>query len=156
MALAPLRTYALSIATPFHTQALYNGYVYGLLYLYFEAYPLVFQGRHGFNAGELGLAYIPIIIGTVLAFAAHAWQDRFYRHRKAQNGGQPVPEARLAWAFVGGPAFAAGLFWFAFTTYGSVSYWAPLLAGIPFGFGILIIYVSHRQNSRQTARPAQS
>lgn len=125
-----------------HLQSLYNGYIYGLLYLYFEAYPLVFVERHGFNEGELGLAYIPIIIGTVLAFLAHRWQDAFYLKRKKANGDKPVPEARLAWALFGGPIFAASLFWFAFTTYGFVPWEAPLFAGIPFGFGLMIIYMA--------------
>lgn len=121
--------------------AIYNGYVYGLLYLYFEAYPLVFTDRHGFSEGQLGLAYLPIIVGTFLAAIAHYWQNKFYLRRKKQNYDRPVPEARLAWALFGGPIFALSLFWFAFTTYASVHWAAPLMAGLPFGFGIMIIYV---------------
>ncbi|CAO1621145.1 unnamed protein product [Sympodiomycopsis kandeliae] len=122
--------------------AIYNGYVYGLLYLYFEAYPLVFQDRHGFNSGQLGLAYIPIIIGTMIASVAHYWQNAFYLRRKKANNGIPVPEARLAWALFGGPIFAISLFWFAFTTYPNVHWAAPMLAGLPFGIGVMIIYMS--------------
>ncbi|CAO1612711.1 unnamed protein product [Parajaminaea phylloscopi] len=122
--------------------ATYNGYVYALLYTYFEAFPLVFRDRHGFNEGELGLAYLPIIAGTLLAFGGHHWQNRLYLGRKAANGGKPVPEARLAWALIGGPIFALSLFWFAFTTYRSVHWAAPLFSGVPFGLGTMIIYMA--------------
>lgn len=123
-------------------QALYNGYIYGLLYLYFEAYPLVFSDRHGFNEGQLGLAYIPIVIGTMCAFVAHHWQNKFYLRKKRENGGRTVPEARLAWALFGGPIFALALFWFAFTTYPQVPWPAPLMSGLPFGFGTMVIYMA--------------
>lgn len=147
-----LRTFANGIKNPFSMlfteaivvcMAIYNGYVYALLYLYFEAYPLVFRDRHGFSEGQLGLAYLPIIIGAALASVAHYWQNKYYLRRKKLNGDKPVPEARLAWALFGGPIFALSLFWFAFTTYGSVHWAAPLMAGVPFGFGTMVIYVSH-------------
>lgn len=124
------------------SMALYNGWIYALLYSYFEIFPNVFMDRHGFNSGELGLCYIPVIIGSFLAFLAHHFQNRYYLSRKAKNNGKSVPEARLAWALIGGPIFAASLFWWAFTIYPQTPWPAPVLSGIPFGFGLLVVYVS--------------
>ena len=37
---------------------LYMSFVYGVVYLLFEAYPYVFIKNHGFNTGENGLAFL--------------------------------------------------------------------------------------------------
>ena len=41
-------------------------FVYGCLYLLFEAYPIVFIEGHGFNSGEDGLAFLPLFVGGVI------------------------------------------------------------------------------------------
>jgi hypothetical protein len=38
----------------------------GMQYLLFEAYPIVFQEGHGFNAGIAGLMFLPLLVGAVL------------------------------------------------------------------------------------------
>ena len=45
---------------------LYMSFVYGIVYLLFEAYPFVFENNHGFNAGEEGLAFLGFFSGGVL------------------------------------------------------------------------------------------
>ncbi|GMM51253.1 Flr1 protein [Starmerella bacillaris] len=45
---------------------LHLGLVYSLMYLYFEAFPLVYQGLYGFNLVELGCAYLSLLIGAVI------------------------------------------------------------------------------------------
>lgn len=47
--------------------SLYMAFIYGLLYLFLTAYPLVFQGVHGFNAGVGGLPFFGMITGELLA-----------------------------------------------------------------------------------------
>ena len=44
-------------------------FVYGCLYLLFEAYPIVFIEGHGFNSGENGLAFLPLFVGSVISTA---------------------------------------------------------------------------------------
>lgn len=56
---------------------------------------------------------------------------------------EPVPpEARLGIAIIGAPLFAVGFFWFGWTSYPSISYWAPLLSGTVMGFSVVFIFVS--------------
>ncbi len=45
---------------------LYMSFVYGVVYLLFEAYPFVFEEVHGFNAGENGLAFLGFFCGGLL------------------------------------------------------------------------------------------
>lgn len=54
----------------------------------------------------------------------------------------PVPpEFRLEVCMVAAPVFAISFFWFGWTSYPSVSFWAPLAAGIPLGASILFIFL---------------
>ena len=42
---------------------------------------------------------------------------------------------------VAAPVFALSFFWFGWTSYPSVSYWAPLMAGVPLGGSIVFIFL---------------
>jgi hypothetical protein len=44
-------------------------FVYGCIYLLFEAYPVVFTKGHNLNAGVSGLMFLPLPIGGFLAVA---------------------------------------------------------------------------------------
>jgi hypothetical protein len=45
---------------------LYMSFVYGVVYLLFEAYPFVFERNHGFNSGENGLAFLGFFSGGAI------------------------------------------------------------------------------------------
>lgn len=47
--------------------AIYMSFIYGVIYLLFEAYPFVFIQNHGFNVGEEGLTFFGIFGGGVLS-----------------------------------------------------------------------------------------
>ena len=45
---------------------LYIALVYGLLYIWFESFPLVFAGIYKFDLGQQGLAFLGIFVGALL------------------------------------------------------------------------------------------
>ncbi len=45
---------------------IYMALIYGILYLFFEAYPISFQEERGWNAGVGALPFLGILIGVVL------------------------------------------------------------------------------------------
>jgi len=49
----------------------YTMLVYGIYYSFFEAFPLVYPVMYHFNPGEAGLAFLPIVIATVMAVIAY-------------------------------------------------------------------------------------
>lgn len=92
--------------------AAYNAFIYGIVYLFNEAFPLVFgPGGHDFNVGEQGLAFLGLAIGPFIAACFHPLQERYYRKRVAQNGGKGVPEARMFQAQFGAFLLPISLFW---------------------------------------------
>ncbi|KAJ2921551.1 hypothetical protein H1R20_g15536, partial [Candolleomyces eurysporus] len=118
-------------------------FVYGCLYLLFEAYPIVFSQGHGFNAGISGLMLLPIPIGGVLAVILYIGHyNPQYEAEMKRLAPKPVPpEFRLDMTFVACPLFAVSFFWFGWTSFPSISFWAPLSAGLLMGFSIQIIFL---------------
>lgn len=45
---------------------LYVALVYGLLYIWFESFPIVFIEIYGFSLGLEGLAFLGILVGTLV------------------------------------------------------------------------------------------
>ena len=124
--------------------AIYNGFLYGLVYLFNEAIPLVFgpPKGHSFNVGEQGLAFLGMTIGPIIAFCFYPLQERYYLRQCAKNEGRGVPEARMWMARLGAIFIPVSLFWFGWTSYRSVHWIVPIIGSAFFGAGIYIIILS--------------
>ncbi|KAK4132973.1 MFS general substrate transporter [Trichocladium antarcticum] len=122
--------------------SLYMSFIYGLLYLFLTAYPLVFMGVHHFTSGVSGLTFFGMITGQLLAGLCIILQQPWYTRKLAANHGVPVPEWRLPSVIAGGVAFAAGLFWFGWSGYRADIHWiVPTLSGLLSGFGLASIFL---------------
>ncbi|KIW38363.1 uncharacterized protein PV06_09336 [Exophiala oligosperma] len=121
---------------------IYTAVIYGTLYLCFAAYPIVFQEGHGWNAGVGGLAFIGMLVGIFVGVAIIIYDNRRYIRIHRETGGFAPPETRLPTVILGGVIAIVGLAWFAATTSPSVHWIVPILAGVPFGAGFLLIFMS--------------
>ncbi|KAI4201824.1 MAG: hypothetical protein LQ350_003024 [Teloschistes chrysophthalmus] len=122
--------------------SIYMAFIYGLLYLFLTAYPIVFQQIHGFNPGVGGLPYFGMILGQITAGVYIASTSPAYNRKLAANGGVPIPEWRLFPVILGGIAFTGGLFWFGWSGYKASTHWiVPTLSGLLTGFGLLAIFL---------------
>ncbi|KAG1809201.1 major facilitator superfamily domain-containing protein [Suillus subaureus] len=113
----------------------WNALILGILYLAFQAFPIIFEDTHGFNTQNTGLAFIGIGLGMLSAISTQPLWNREY-------DGDPPPEMRLIMGQVGGILVPVGLFWLAFTTYPQVHWIAPIIASVPFGSGIYFVFTS--------------
>jgi MFS transporter, DHA1 family, multidrug resistance protein len=121
---------------------IYMSFIYGLLYLFLTAYPLVFQGVYGMSPGVGGLPFFGMVGGLCIVAAYIILSAGGYNKKLAANSGVPVPEWRLPPVIIGGALFAAGLFWFGWTGYtGGIRWIVPTLSGLFTGFGILAIFI---------------
>jgi DHA1 family multidrug resistance protein-like MFS transporter len=122
--------------------SIYMAFIYGLLYLFLTAYPIVFQQIHGFGKGIGGLPYFGMVVGQLLAGLYIILQQPAYNRKLKANNNIPVPEWRLPPVMIGGVAFAAGLFWFGWSGYKPTIHWiVPTLSGLLTGFGLLAIFL---------------
>ncbi|KAI9867122.1 MAG: hypothetical protein M1813_009400 [Trichoglossum hirsutum] len=121
---------------------IYMSFIYGLLYLFLTAYPIVFQQIRGWKPGVAGLPYFGMILGQFLAGAMIIAFQPWYNRKLKANNDIPIPEWRLPPVIIGGVAFTAGLFWFGWTGYRADIHWiAPTLSGLLTGFGLLAIFL---------------
>lgn len=122
--------------------SIYMSFIYGLLYLFLTAYPIVFQRIHGFSPGVGGLPFFGMIIGQLSAGLFIVLRQPSYQKKLAANNDRPIPEWRLPEVIIGGVAFSLGLFWFGWSGYRADIHWiVPTLSGLLTGFGLLSIFL---------------
>ena len=121
---------------------IYMSFIYGLLYCFLSAYPIVFQGTYKMNPGVGGLPFFGMVVGLLGASGYIIFTSTAYNKKLAANGGMPVPEWRLPPVIIGGVLFAIGLFWFGWTGWTpSIPWIVPTLSGLFTGFGLLAIFI---------------
>lgn len=119
--------------------------VYAIFYLYFEVYPIIFQGPdsvYHFSAGLAGLTFLPIAIGGILAGPIIVlWDSRL---AKAQANGEKWSQKeeyrRLPLACIGGPLYMASIFWIGWSAKPDIHWIVPTLSGLTFGMSFLFIF----------------
>lgn len=124
--------------------SIYSAFIYGILYLFMSAYPIVFMEGYGMGLGVGMLPYIGLVVGQLLSLVAMmVYFEPQYNKKLAANGGKPVPEARLPPMITGGIVFPIGLFWFTWTGnyHEHVPWIVPALSGLFTGFGLLSIFL---------------
>ncbi|KAJ5104955.1 hypothetical protein NUU61_002302 [Penicillium alfredii] len=123
---------------------LYVALVYAIFYLYFEAYPNIFQGIYGMSAGVSGLMFLPIGLGVVLACFVFVWWDCYLARAKSRGANWAFIEEyrRLPLACLGGPLYVISLFWVGWTSSANIHWVVPCLSGILFGTGYLLILMA--------------
>jgi DHA1 family multidrug resistance protein-like MFS transporter len=120
---------------------LYMGFIYGFLYLCFEAYPIAFQELRGWNAGVGALPFAAIIVGVAFGcmFIAYFTKTRFAR--KIEETGDVVPEERMIPMIVGGALLPIGMFWFAWTSNPNIIWVPQVISGAFIGAGVLLVFL---------------
>lgn len=121
--------------------SIYMAIVYGTLYMLFGAFPIVYQEERGWSPGIGGLAFLGVAIGMILAVLYSIWDNKRYAKISDEYSGFAPPEARLPICMIGGVAVPIGLFWFAWTDSPSIQWAVSIAAGIPFGFGMVLVFL---------------
>ncbi|KAI3392413.1 hypothetical protein diail_5719, partial [Diaporthe ilicicola] len=117
--------------------------IYGILYLCFVAYPIVFQQQRGWGPGQTGLSFIGIGIGTLIAiFLEPLWRKIINSHAKDPETGRAAPEASASIMVIGAILTPLGELGFALTCVPTTIHWAiPIAFGIPFGCGNTLCFI---------------
>jgi hypothetical protein len=120
---------------------IFSAILLGILYLFFGAFQVVFQGNYGFTLAQTGMSFLGILVGMVLSLATDPLWQRNYRRlikqREETTGevGGSEPEYRLPPTIAGAFLVPLGLFMFAWTTYSSVHWIVPIIGSAIFGMG---------------------
>lgn len=121
---------------------LYIALIYGLLYVWFESFAIVFQGIYHFNLGELGLAYVGILVGALVVIPPFYWWMYKYLEPRFDENGAIKPELRLPAACVGGFFIPICLFWFGWSARPSIHWIMPIVGSAFFSVGTFLLFNS--------------
>lgn len=121
---------------------LYIALIYGLLYVWFESFAIVFEGIYGFNLGEEGLSFLGIFIGGLLVLPPYCLYLYKVQEPQFNENGELKPEKRLPPAFVGSFAVPICMFWFGWTSRPSVPWIVPIIGSGFFTVGAFLLFNS--------------
>ena len=122
---------------------LFISVVYGILYLCFIAYPIVFSEIRGWSPSMSGLAFLGIGVGGVLAIVSEPLVRKLINsHPIDPETGKPKPEAMISVVCIAALLTPIGELWFAWTCVPKDLHWIwCLLAGVPFGAGNTLTFI---------------
>jgi len=120
--------------------ALYASFVYAILYLTLEVFPIVFEDIRGYSPVGASLSFLGLFIGVIVAAFINLANEPRYIRMVDQAKGKPVPEARLPPMAIGGVLFTGGLFWFGWTADARFHWIIPVAAAGVFGAGFNVIF----------------
>ncbi|KAF5009392.1 hypothetical protein FDECE_4383 [Fusarium decemcellulare] len=127
--------------------SLYLALIYGYLYLLFTTFSTVFPEQYGFGIDILGLAFLGLGVGCVVALVVLSWLSDWLQDRLTQKHGESKPEYRLLPIVLGIPLLPVGLFVYGWTAQYKVHWIVPIIftgftgAGLIFSFLPTQIYM---------------
>lgn len=108
---------------------IYIALTYGIFYLFFESFPIVFSDMYHFTLVQLGMSYLGFLVGSFIAYAASLIFLQYYVERKVING-TFTPETFLVLAMCVSWCLPCGLFIFGWAA--GVHWILPIAAEILF------------------------
>jgi len=113
-----------------------------LLYLLFKAYSISFQQQRGWSPGIGSLPFLSLLIGILLGCLIIIILTKTGFARKfRQHNGLVIPEERLPPMIIGAFTLPVGLFWFGWISSPHITWVLQVVAGIPIGTGIILIFL---------------
>ena len=90
----------------------YMSFLYGILYLLLEAFPVSFHEERGWSLGNSQLPFGAFIVGVVMGAGLIAFSTATNFTKSFKKHGKSIPEERLPPMIVGAVALPVGLFWY--------------------------------------------
>jgi len=120
---------------------LYAGLLYGVLFLWFESFPIVFGGIYGFSIQHQGLVFLGIFGFACISVPLFLLWIKFGLVPKFRSG-KFKPEMVLPPTFIGGIALPTCLFWFGWTSRASIHWIVPTIGSGFFSIGVVTLFNS--------------
>lgn len=114
--------------------------------VFLQAFPIIYTGVYGFTAGERGLTFLAIGVGSVIAFGIYLSWDAYLAHvgkkevRPRWYGQEEY--RRVPLACIGAPMLVLSLFWLGWTAKPEIHFMVPVAAAVPFGIAYLAIFMA--------------
>lgn len=121
----------------------YLAIVYGILYLLFAAFPVVYSQERGWEASIASLPFLAVLFGMSFGVGYCMLQDRkIPACAFSRTGHANDTTSRLQPATVGAISIPIGLFMFAWTNGKHIHFVVSCIGSALFGFGLVNIFIS--------------
>ena len=118
---------------------LYTALLYGVLFIWFESFPLVFGGIYGFDSGQQGLVFLGILVVGVITLPLFLlWMGRYIAPTITKPGFKP--ETILLPTFFGATALPICLFWYGWSARESVHWIVPVIGSGCYSVAIITLF----------------
>lgn len=118
---------------------LYTALLYGVLFTWFESFPLVFGDIYHFDLGQQGLAFLGIFAGGVFTVPCYLLWVR-YGVVPRYNKPWFRPEMVLPPTFFGSASLPVCLFWYGWSARESVHWIMPIVGSAFFTVGVVTLF----------------
>lgn len=119
---------------------LYIALIYGLLYVWFESFAIVFVEIYGFSLGKEGLSFLGIFVGSIIVIPPFFLYLKYYLEPQFDEEGNIQPEKRLTSCFVGAFCIPICLFWFGWSSRADVHWIVPIIGSAWFSIGAFLLF----------------
>ncbi|KJZ70556.1 hypothetical protein HIM_10059 [Hirsutella minnesotensis 3608] len=128
---------------------IYQAFVYGILYLVFASYPIIFREQRHWDLGPSSLPFLGMLIGVIagsLAIVARTKMSQLAMKKGGKNETDrsdqgPIPEGRLPLMMVRSVLLPIGLFIFGWTSAPHIPWPGMVIGSLPVGVGIIMVFV---------------
>ncbi|GME67833.1 unnamed protein product [Ambrosiozyma monospora] len=121
---------------------LFNGFAYGLMFLYLDGVFYVFVDNNGLSYMAAQCTYLNFVVGVSVMILLTPIQTWLFKKDRLANGGIPRPEARFKFSLITVWLLPISMYWLAFTSDGKTNYWSPIVAGTMLGFSSPITWLA--------------
>ena len=111
-----------------------------LLFSSLSSFPLIFQGIHGFNLGQNGLAYLGMLVGSVMTVPPMFYYLHYHLRHQFNSNGELKPEKRLPPAIVGAFLVPVSMFILGWTAKANVHWIVPIIGSSFYGVANVLLY----------------
>ena len=122
--------------------SLFLAIAYSYMYLLFTTFTSVFETTYGFNAGEAGLSYLGLGIGSLVGQYTLDVFMKWYRKKQLLKNGKLQPEDQLPPLIIAGLLLSIGLFWYGWSLEYKVHWIVPIIGTSVCGIGITFFFVA--------------
>lgn len=113
--------------------------LFGVLFTWFESFPLVFGNIYGFDTGSQGLVFLGICVGGIITVPLYlTWA----KYRVVPKFAQPTfkPEVVLPPTFAGSAALPICLLWYGWSGRKSIHWIMPAIGSSLFSISIVTLF----------------
>lgn len=134
--------------------ALYNGYLYGLSFLFNGAFHIIFGPEgYGYDTIGVGLSFLGIVTGVCCGLLTNIYQERYYQRQIVLANHQNVPEARVHLAKAAAVLLPISLLVFAFTADPTIHPLVPVSASAVWGWSfytLILMTLTYTEDAYKT------